>query len=106
VATANLLASPLRENRLTDADLQRVQVRREFPARVTQRIQVFIQDRVVTRVLADNSPLKPPLAIRLLARFPILRRIPARILGLGMRPEHVRTDVAQPATHDTAGGTM
>jgi 2-polyprenyl-6-methoxyphenol hydroxylase-like FAD-dependent oxidoreductase len=106
VATANLLASPLRENRLTDADLQRVQVRREFPARVTQRIQVFIQDRVVTRVLADDSSPKPPLAIRLLARFPILRRIPARILGLGVRPEHVRTDVAQPATHDTAGGTM
>ena len=91
VAAANLLAAPLRENRLGDADLQRVQTRREFPARVTQRVQVFVQDRVISRVLAGTGALKPPLVARLLARFAILRRIPARIIGLGVRPEHVRT---------------
>jgi 2-polyprenyl-6-methoxyphenol hydroxylase-like FAD-dependent oxidoreductase len=95
VATANLLAAPLRERRLTDADGQAVQKRREFPARFIQRGQVFVQDRVITRVLGGTAALKPPLVVRLLARFPFLRRIPARIIGLGVRPEHVQT-VAMP----------
>ncbi len=91
VAAANLLAAPLRERRLTDTDGQAVQKRREFPARFIQRGQVFVQDRVITRVLAGTAALKPPLVVRLLARFPILRRIPARIIGVGVRPEHVQT---------------
>jgi len=91
VATANLLAAPLREGRLQVDDLRRVQARREFPTRVTQRMQVFIQDRVISRVLGGRQPLRPPLALRLLARVPALRRVPGRLIGMGVRPEHVRT---------------
>jgi hypothetical protein len=76
---------------VSEDDLARLQQRREFPTRLTQAIQVFLQNRVISRALAAKGGLKVPLAIRLLARFPLLRRIPARLLGLGVRPEHVRT---------------
>src|SRR3954447_2001672 len=89
VVAANLLAAPLREGRLTEADLARVQRRREMPARVTQRLQVLVQNRVITRVLGREGALKPPLALKLLARFPRLRRLPARLIGIGVRPEHI-----------------
>ena len=91
VATANLLAAPLRAERLTTKDLQLVQQRREWPARMTQRVQLMIQDRVISRVLTDRGRFSPPFAIRLLALIPFLRRIPARMIGLGFRPEHVHT---------------
>jgi 2-polyprenyl-6-methoxyphenol hydroxylase-like FAD-dependent oxidoreductase len=93
VAAANLLAAKLREGRIAEDDLQRVQRRREWPTRVTQRMQVIVQNRVVSRVLEGSSAatLKPPLIIRLLGRFPALRRIPARLVGMGVRPEHVET---------------
>jgi 2-polyprenyl-6-methoxyphenol hydroxylase-like FAD-dependent oxidoreductase len=91
VAAANLLAAPLRDGRLTAEDLRRVQRRREFPTRLTQRLQVLIQDRVISRVLAGRKQLSLPWPLRLLRRFPVLRRIPARLIGLGFRPEHVRT---------------
>jgi 2-polyprenyl-6-methoxyphenol hydroxylase-like FAD-dependent oxidoreductase len=91
VAAANLLAAPLSAGRLTTEDLRLVQERREWPTRMTQRMQLFIQNRVIKRVLDNAAPLSPPLAFRLLARFPILRRIPARLIGMGFRPEHVRT---------------
>jgi hypothetical protein len=75
-----------------------VQRRRELPTRVTQRMQVFLQDHVIFRTLTSGVPMKLPLAARLLNRFPLLRRIPARLVGLGLRPEHVRTpDSGQPA---------
>ncbi|MBN8965476.1 MAG: FAD-dependent oxidoreductase [Rhizobiales bacterium] len=90
VATANILAEPLRAGSVDDALLQRVQDRRVFPARVTQRVQVFLQNNVIRAVLAQ-SELKPPLLLRLMQQFPILRRIPARVLGLGVRPEHIGT---------------
>lgn len=93
VAAANLLADPLRERRLTDDDLRRVQRRRLWPTRVTQRFQVLVQNRVVTRVLGgvpgEVGSFEPPLAVRLLARFPFLRRFPARLVGMGIRPEHI-----------------
>jgi len=91
VAAANLLAAPLRSDRLTTDDLRRVQERRDRPTRVTQRAQLFIQDRVIRRVLRSSDRLIPPLPIRLLARFPFLARFPARLIGLGVRPEHVNT---------------
>ena len=91
VAAANVLAQPLRDGRLTIDHLRRVQRRREFPTRVTQGIQVFAQQRLISRVLSGSRQLTPPLPIRMLARFPILRRIPARLIGLGVRPEHIRT---------------
>ncbi|BBJ24386.1 FAD-dependent oxidoreductase [Candidatus Nitrotoga sp. AM1P] len=89
IAAANLLAAPLRANKLTTEDLRRVQQRREWPTRMTQRMQLAIQNRVISRVLHGEGPLLPPIFIRLLARFPFLRRIPARLIGIGFRPEHV-----------------
>jgi 2-polyprenyl-6-methoxyphenol hydroxylase-like FAD-dependent oxidoreductase len=91
VATANLLTAPLRAGRLTTQDIQRVQQRREWPTRMTQRVQLAIQNRVIRRVLTDGDRFSPPFAIRLLALIPFLRRIPARMIGLGFRPEHVHT---------------
>ena len=91
VAAANILAEPLRRGAPSAADLQAVQRRRELPARVTQRAQVFIQERVLFRTLKSGAPAKLPLVARLLNTFPVLRRIPARLVGLGVRPEHVRT---------------
>ncbi|HEY6974336.1 MAG TPA: FAD-dependent oxidoreductase [Nitrospiraceae bacterium] len=94
VATANLLAAPLGSGRLTTEDLHQVQRRREWPTHMTQRMQLFIQNRVIKRVLDNAAPLSPPLAFRLLARFPFFSRIPARLIGMGFRPEHVRTPAA------------
>jgi 2-polyprenyl-6-methoxyphenol hydroxylase-like FAD-dependent oxidoreductase len=90
VAAANLLAAPLREGRLAIEDLRRVQQRRMLPTRLTQRMQLFIQNRVIRRVLGSTDTLVLPFAVKLLARFPFLRRIPARLIGMGIRPEHVR----------------
>ena len=89
VAAANLLAGPLRNNRLTLADLEKVQHRREFPTRVTQGIQLWVQRRIIAPVLGEQKPVNPPAALRLFAAMPFLRRIPARLVGLGIRPEHV-----------------
>ena len=94
VAAANLLAEPLRERRLTTDQLRRVQRRRQLPTRVTQRLQLLIQRRVITRVLGGTRPVAPPLLLRLLARCPVLRRLPARLIGVGVRPEHVQTPAA------------
>ena len=99
VAAANLLAVPLREGRLTSDHLRRVQRRRELPTRVTQRLQVLIQDRIIRRVLGSPGKLSPPLAVRLIAGVPLLRRIPARLIGIGIRPEHVRTPGARRDTN-------
>jgi len=94
VAAANLLAGPLRSNRLITEDLRRVQRRREWPTRLTQQVQLSIQNRVISRVLRDDSSLSPPFLIQLLARFPFLRRLPARLIGIGFCPEHVSTPCA------------
>jgi 2-polyprenyl-6-methoxyphenol hydroxylase-like FAD-dependent oxidoreductase len=91
VAAANILARSLVENRLDDSHLEAVQRRRAFPTRVTQRMQVVVQDRVIAQVLGGGGTAAPPLAVRLLARIPFLRRIPARLIGYGVRPEHVRS---------------
>jgi 2-polyprenyl-6-methoxyphenol hydroxylase-like FAD-dependent oxidoreductase len=98
VAAANLLADRLRTGRLANRHLRLVQQRREWPTRVTQRMQMFIQNRVIKRVLKSADRLSPPRAVRLLARFPFLRRIPARLIGIGFRPEHVCTQSAWPDT--------
>ena len=91
VAAANIVAEPLRAGIVGEDVLAKVQARREFPTRVTQRIQIVMQERVIRNVLAGQGELKPPLFVKLLRAFPILRRIPARILGLGVRPEHIGT---------------
>jgi len=96
VATANRLASPLRSGAVTDNDLQAVQKRRALPVRFTQWLQLTIQKRIISRVLATRQRPKPPLFFKLFGIFPILRRIPARLIGVGIRPEHVRTPEAAP----------
>jgi 2-polyprenyl-6-methoxyphenol hydroxylase-like FAD-dependent oxidoreductase len=94
VATANILAGALRERRLSETDLALVQRRREFPARATQRMQITIQNRVITRVLGSSGTLSAPWPLRLAASIPLLRRLPARLIGMGVRPEHVRAPAA------------
>lgn len=89
VAAANILAAPLREGRLEERHLEAVQRRRALPTRVTQALQVLIQNRIIAPILGRTADPTPPLAIRLIAGFAPLRRIPARIIGLGVRPEHV-----------------
>jgi 2-polyprenyl-6-methoxyphenol hydroxylase-like FAD-dependent oxidoreductase len=101
VAAANALAVPLAERRLDTADLARVQRRRQWPTRVTQRLQVLAQQRVVATVLQTRAPLRPPLPLRLLAALPFVRRLTGRLIGLGVRPEHVRSP-AQPAARTMA----
>jgi 2-polyprenyl-6-methoxyphenol hydroxylase-like FAD-dependent oxidoreductase len=91
VAAANILAAKLAANQATDHDLAAVQLRREFPTRATQKLQVAIQNRVIRRVLSSSRPLSVPWPLKLLQRFPALRRIPARVVGMGFRPEHIRT---------------
>jgi 2-polyprenyl-6-methoxyphenol hydroxylase-like FAD-dependent oxidoreductase len=93
VAAARILATPLRTRCLREKDLHAVQRRREWPTRVTQRVQVIAQERLIQPVLnADETreqSLRPPLALRLMQHFPFLRGIPARLIGVGVRPEHV-----------------
>ena len=67
-----------------------VQRRRELPTRLTQRLQIFLQDRVISRVLSRRQQPSLPLLLRLMRRWPFLRRIPARVVGIGFRPEHVK----------------
>jgi hypothetical protein len=77
---------------LTETHLAAVQKRREFPTRVTQRAQLLIQNLAIRTVLTSTTLPAPPLPLRLLNKYPQLRRIPARLIGIGARPEHVRTD--------------
>jgi 2-polyprenyl-6-methoxyphenol hydroxylase-like FAD-dependent oxidoreductase len=91
VAAANSLTRPLREGRVSVDDLRKVERRRLLPTRVTQRVQVLIQDRILGRVLGSRQKLRLPWALKLLRRWPALRRIPARLIGIGIRPEHVET---------------
>ena len=93
VAAANVLFKPMREGQLAIDHLRRIQRRREMPTRVTQWLQVSVQRRIIARVLGKTGTLKPPFAVRLLAKVPFLRRIPARIVGLGIRPEHVSPEL-------------
>jgi len=90
VAAANILWQPLKAGTLRDDDLAKVQERRAFPTRVTQAAQVFVQNNVIGRAL-ESDPLQAPWLLRLISRLALLRRIPARLVGLGVRPEHVRT---------------
>jgi 2-polyprenyl-6-methoxyphenol hydroxylase-like FAD-dependent oxidoreductase len=94
VAAANILAPQLRQGAPSHDDLRAVQRRRAFPTRATQQLQLFIQNRVIGRVLERTGQLSPPLAVRLLGQCPFLRRIPARVVGLGFRPEHVMSPAA------------
>jgi len=89
VAAAGLLADALRRGPPPDSDLARVQRRRSPPARATQAIQVAIQKRVIDRVLTAEGPVRVGRAFKLIDRIPVLQRIPAYIIGVGVRPERV-----------------
>jgi 2-polyprenyl-6-methoxyphenol hydroxylase-like FAD-dependent oxidoreductase len=92
VAASNLLATPLREKCLATSDLAAVQRRREWPARVTQRMQIAVQNEVLAPVLAGaQAPAHLPFPLKLLQRLPRLRRIPARLIGIGVRPGSFRS---------------
>jgi 2-polyprenyl-6-methoxyphenol hydroxylase-like FAD-dependent oxidoreductase len=91
VAAGNILIPAFRRGSSIRTDtLKEVQKRRDLPTRVVQRVQLAIQDNIITRVLDRTGRMKPPLAVRAIGTFPILRRIPARLIGLGFRREHVK----------------
>jgi 2-polyprenyl-6-methoxyphenol hydroxylase-like FAD-dependent oxidoreductase len=94
VAAANILAAPLRARSVTQDDLHAVEQRRTLPVKFTQWLQLTIQKRLISRILQTTARPKLPLLFRLLGRFPLLRRIPARLMGVGIRPEHIRTPEA------------
>jgi 2-polyprenyl-6-methoxyphenol hydroxylase-like FAD-dependent oxidoreductase len=89
VAAGNILAGPLAQGRCSDDDLRRVQERRELPTRIVQRAQVIVQERVIGPALGGKGPQQLPFALKLLRWFPMLRRIPARLVGIGLRAEHL-----------------
>jgi len=98
VAAANILAGPLARGHEVDSLLGTVEKRRLFPTRVIQRAQKAAQDNIIGRLLEPGPPLRTaPLPIRLLNRFPLLRRIPGRLVGLGIRRERVRSPAAPPS---------
>jgi 2-polyprenyl-6-methoxyphenol hydroxylase-like FAD-dependent oxidoreductase len=90
VAAGNILAPRFLRGEISDDDLHAVQRRREFPTRAMQAVQVFMQNQVIGRVLESKEKISAPLPLRLLGRWPLLQRFPARLIGLGFRPEHVR----------------
>ena len=92
VAAANRLWKPLLHGESTDLWLRRVQDRRSFPTRMTQRLQVLAHKKVIAPTLANRTAIRElPVPMRMLRDYPFLRRIPARVVGLGFRPEHVRS---------------
>jgi 2-polyprenyl-6-methoxyphenol hydroxylase-like FAD-dependent oxidoreductase len=89
VATANILTEALLSNSLTQHHLRQVQDYREPAVRNTQRVQVFAH-RILDRVLRDNGPIKPPLALRILTHIPGFQNLPARFVGVGLQPQHIK----------------
>jgi 2-polyprenyl-6-methoxyphenol hydroxylase-like FAD-dependent oxidoreductase len=97
VAAANRLAAPLRERRVSQADLDAIQRRRTYPMKLIQGMQVFIQDQVLSRIIGRETETRPPLPFRLLDAVPYLRRFPAWFIGVGPRPEHVDSSLLAPS---------
>lgn len=89
VATANLLWKPLSEGKVRVEDLQKVQDRRLYPTRMTQRLQVAAQKLFISPTLENDKPVTMPLPVRAFAKFPFLRTLPATVIGIGFRPEHI-----------------
>jgi 2-polyprenyl-6-methoxyphenol hydroxylase-like FAD-dependent oxidoreductase len=95
VAAANILAGPLSRNSVSERHLENIQKRRMFPTRATQGLQILIQDRVLAPTLKSTTKIQSlPLPLKLFRQMPALRRIPARIIGMGFRPEHVASSSA------------
>jgi 2-polyprenyl-6-methoxyphenol hydroxylase-like FAD-dependent oxidoreductase len=98
VATANILAEPLRKGSDSTGDLAKIQRRREFPARITQRVQALIR-RQVGGSLDTSGPGRLPWPVRLLELTTLPRRMRTRFIGIGIRPEHVKTPDIYASTH-------
>jgi 2-polyprenyl-6-methoxyphenol hydroxylase-like FAD-dependent oxidoreductase len=96
VAAANLLWRPLGERAVSDDDLDAVRRRRLWPVRATQALQVAMQDNVLAPVIAGgaSAPIEPPAPMRILTAVPALQRVLARLIGMGVRPEHVESPAA------------
>jgi len=95
VATANLLADKLRHGCPSENELDAVRRRREFAVKMTQAMQMVVQNNIISGALqGGNRPLKVPLVVRLITALPWLQGIPARLLALGVRPEHVHSKAA------------
>ncbi len=90
VATANLLTAKLESGRIEEADLETVQKRRARPAHLTQRVQIFLHEHLLEAIFDSSEMILPPLPMRMLEKYPRLRRLPARMVGVGFRPEHIR----------------
>ncbi|MGL3109758.1 FAD-dependent oxidoreductase [Bradyrhizobium sp. BR 1432] len=98
VATANLLADKMEHGCPSENELDAVRRRREFPVKMTQRMQVIMQNNIISGALQPGDrPLKVPLILRLITAVPWLQGIPARLLALGVRPEHVQSKAAPPS---------
>jgi 2-polyprenyl-6-methoxyphenol hydroxylase-like FAD-dependent oxidoreductase len=91
VAAANILWEPLRKRLVSEEILAKVQKRRQWPTEMTQALQLIVQNRVISNVLTLKEAPRPPFILTLFNRFPFLRRIPARLIGMGFRPEHVHS---------------
>lgn len=89
VAAARLLAAPLASGRVEESDLASIQKRRTFPTAGTQLVQRAAQRAVFGRILGTDQPVKAPAPVRVLSRSPALQRLPARLIGVGLRAEHV-----------------
>jgi len=102
VAAANRLAAPLAAGTVKDDDLRAIEARRTLPVRFTQWLQLTIQNRLISRVLHAQARPKPPLLFKIVGLFPVLRRVPARLLAVGIRPEHVHTPEVSSALRERA----
>ncbi len=92
VAAANVLAKPLLEGDTTCSDLDKIQCRRTLPTKLTQGLQLFIQDHLIFHFLHAKQSISAPWFVKLVEGLPILRRIPAYVIGVGFRSEHIKSD--------------
>jgi 2-polyprenyl-6-methoxyphenol hydroxylase-like FAD-dependent oxidoreductase len=97
VAAANRLAAPLKAGTASDDDLRAIQARRTFPVRFTQGLQLTMQKQIIGRALTTTQRPKPPFLFKMFDKLPLLRRIPGRLLAVGVRPEHIHTAEATAA---------
>jgi 2-polyprenyl-6-methoxyphenol hydroxylase-like FAD-dependent oxidoreductase len=96
VAAANILGPAFLSGTPAEHHLRAVQKRRMFPTRATQRLQLIVQNNIIRRVLGSTKPLTLPWFFKFFQRFPYLRRIPARLVGIGFRPEHINLPEQNP----------
>ncbi len=90
VASANIIVPILKQRDLNDHDLAAIQKRRMWPTQVTQRLQIAIQNRIINRVIDQDKQHRFPIFLKLFLALPPIQRVPGRMIGLGIRPEHIK----------------